>query len=270
MDVATLILLLRFIFMYKNVKNVLVTGGIVSSLLLTGAATTFAQTSTADQVRNVKPMERVLRADHLAEMATKLGLNTDEIKQELDAGKKWPDILKEHNVTQAQMESLFGKRDRPPLSNDQIADLATKLNLNVEEIKGEIAAGKELPAILKEHNITQEKMKTAFGGMRMGKGMGMWKGRGGPRMEMSPQLLEVQANILGISTDELRTTMKNRETLKTIITGKGLTMETFHQKVNAQILQMITDGKITGTQAELLQHMINHKVGNKTEVQVQK
>lgn len=267
MGVATFFLLLRFIFMHQNVKNVLVTGGIVSSLLLTGAATTFAQTSTADHVKNMKPMHHMLKADHLADMTTKLGLNTDEIKKELDAGKKWPDILKEHNVTQAQMEELFGKHMRPVLTDDQLASLATKLGLNVDEIKKEIAAGKALPAILKEHNVTQEQMKTITG--ELGLGMGIGKGRGGPRMEMSPEMLQVEANILGISPDELRATLKNRETLKTIIEGKGLTMETFHQKVNAQILQMITDGKITGTQAQLLQHMINHKVGNKTEVKVQ-
>ncbi len=267
MNVATLFLLLRFICMYKNVKKVLVTGGIVSSLLLTGTATTFAQTSTADQVKNVKPMERMLRADHLADMAAKIGLNTDEIKKELDAGKKWPDILKEHNITPAQMHSLLGKHVRPPLTDDQIAGLATKLNLKLDEIKAEIAAGKGLPTILKEHNITQTQMKTAFGDLGLGVGSG--KGRGGPRMGMSPEMLGVQANILGISTDELKATLKNRETLKTIIESKGLTVEIFHQKVNAQILQMITDGKITGTQAQLLEHMINHKVGNKTEVKVQ-
>lgn len=255
--------------MYKNVKNVLVTGGIVSSLLLTGAVTTFAQTSTADQVKNVKPMQRMLRADHLADMATKLGLNIDEIKQELDAGKKWPDILKEHNITPEQMNSVFPHPQRAKLTDAQITDIATKLSLNVDEVKAELAAGKQLPAVLKAHNITQEQMKSVFGDRGFGKGIGMGQKRGGPRMGMSPEMLAVQANILGISTEQLQTTLKDRNTLKTIIEGKGLTVESFHQQVNARILQMITDGKITGTQAELLQHMINHKVGNKTEIQVQ-
>ncbi len=288
-------------------KKILVTSGVVSSLLLTGAATTFAQTGMINQVKDTRPMHRMITAERIADMATKLGLNADEIQQELDAGKKLPEILQQHNITKEQMDKLFPRPERPKLTDEQLADIATKLSLNLDEIKSEIAAGKDLhqilkahnitpeqmesifphpqpsdeqiadiatklgldaavikqelasgkklPEILKAHNITDEQLKTVFGERKGGFG----KSRGMMMLKMSPEILEVQASILGISTDELQTAFKNRETLKSIIEGKGLTMETFHQKVNEQIKQMITEGKITGTQAELLQKMIEHK-----------
>lgn len=235
-------------------KKILVTGGVVSSLLLTGTATTFAQTSTTDQVKDMRPMHRMHTAEHIADMAAKLGLNADEVKQELDAGKKLPDILKEHNITKEQMDKLFPRPELPKLSDEQIANIATKLGLNADEIKQELAAGKKLPEILKAHNITDGQLKTVFGAKK-----GEWGKRKGMMLEMSPEILQAQAAILGISTEELQTALKNRESLKSIIESKGLTMDTFHKKVNDQIKQMITDGKITGTQAELLQKMLEHK-----------
>lgn len=236
-------------------KKILVTGGVVSSLLLTGAATTFAQTSTVDQVKNTRPMHRMLTAERIADMAAKLGLNADELKQEMNAGKKLPEILKEHNITKEQMDKLFPRPERAKMMDEHLADIATKLGLNVEEIKQDLAAGKKLPEILKDHNISDEQLKTVLGERKgdFGKRKGMMM------LQMSPEILQAQSSILGISTEELQTALKNRESLKSIIESKGLTMDTFHQKVNDQIKQMITDGKITGTQAELLQKMIEHK-----------
>lgn len=235
-------------------KKILVTSGVVSSLLLTGAATTFAQTSTVDQVKDTRPMHRMLTAEHVADMAAKLGLNADELKQELEAGKKLPEILAEHNITKDQMDKLFPRPERHKLSDEQLANLATKLGLNIDEIKQELAAGKKLPEILKEHNITAEQMKTVFGERKGGFGK-----RGGMMLQMSPEILQAQASVLGISTDELQSALKNKESLKSIIESKGFTMETFHQKVNEQIQSMISAGTISGTQAELLQKMLEHK-----------
>jgi uncharacterized protein YidB (DUF937 family) len=233
-------------------KKILVTGGVVSSLLLTGAATTFAQTGMMNQVKDTRPMHRMITGERIADMATKLGLNADEIQKELDAGKKLPDILQQHNITKEQMENIF---PHPQPSDKKITDIATKFGLDAAVIRQELATGKKLPEILKAHNITDEQLKTVFGERKGGFG----KGRGMMMLKMSPEILQVQASILGLPTEELQTAFKNRETLKSIVEAKGLTMETFHQKVNEQIKQMISDGKITGTQAELLQKMIEHK-----------
>ncbi len=236
-------------------KKILVTSGVVSSLLFTGAATTFAQTGMMNQVKDTRPMHRMITAERIADMATRLGLNADEIQKELDAGKKLPEILQQHNITKEQMDKLFPRPERPKLSDEQLADIASKLGLDLATIKQELASGKKLPEILKAHNITDEQLKTILGERKgeFGKRKGMMM------LKMAPEILQAQASILGISTEELQTAFKNRETLKSIVEAKGLTMETFHQKVNEQIKQMISDGKITGAQAELLQKMIEHK-----------
>lgn len=178
-------------------KNVLVTGGIVSSLLLTGASTTFAQ---SNPISKQHPMHHMVSTQRFVDMATKLGLNADEVKQELTTGKKWPDILKEHNITSAQIKQTLGVK------------------------------------------------KAHFGkkqGMRM--------------LKMAPELLQAQANVLGMTTDELQTALKNKQKMQDIVTSKGMTMEQFHQKVNEQIKQMIADGKITGNQAAFYQKMLDHE-----------
>lgn len=236
-------------------KKILVTSGVVSSLILTGAATTFAQTGTVAQVKDTRPMHRMITAERIADMATKLGLNADELQQELDAGKKLPEILQQHNITKEQMDKIFPRLERLKLTDEQLANIAAKLGLDVAVLKQELASGKKLPEILKAHNITGEQLKTILGERKgdFGKRKGMMM------LKMSPAILEVQASILGITTEELQASLQNRENLKSIIEEKGLTMDTFHQKVNAQIKQMITEGKITGMQAELLQKMIDHK-----------
>ena len=91
-------------------KKILVTSGVVSSLLFTGAATTFAQTGMMNQVKDTRPMHRMITAERIADMATKLGLNADEIQKELDAGKKLPEILQQHNITKEQIRNVLAEQ----------------------------------------------------------------------------------------------------------------------------------------------------------------
>lgn len=233
-------------------KNVLVTGGIVSSLLLTGASTTFAQNTSTEHNTMPKPMHRMMSVEHFADMATKLGLNADTVKQELSSGKTWQDILKENNITEAQLKTLFGT---PKINDTHLLDLATKLGLNADQVKQELASGKKWQDILTEHNITKDQVKQLITSEKPNFG----KRKGMMMLKMAPELLQAQANVLGMTTTDLQTALKNKQTLKSLVEAKGMTVEDFHQKVNEQIKAMIANGTITGKQADFYQKMLNHQ-----------
>jgi hypothetical protein len=124
-------------------KRVFVTGGMIALLLILSSSTAFA---------------------------ANLQLNPNDIeiiKSEIASGKPIKDVLVEHQITMGQIREALGavldESGHHKLSNTQIATIATKLGLDVDQIQGEIADGKSLHEILQEHNITPEQMRAAFG-----------------------------------------------------------------------------------------------------------
>jgi hypothetical protein len=102
-------------------------------------------------------------------LAANLQLNPSDIaviKSELASGKPIKDVLVEHQITMEQIRgalgAVIGEDSHHKLSNTQIATIATKLGLNVDQIQSEIASGKSLHEILKSHNITQDQVRAAL------------------------------------------------------------------------------------------------------------
>lgn len=124
-------------------KKVFITGGMIALFLILGSSTAFA---------------------------ANLQLNPGDIaiiKSELASGKPIKDVLEEHHITMEQIRGALGTilegRDHHKLSNTQIATIATKLGLDVDQIQSEIVSGKSLHEILKSHNITPDQVRDAFG-----------------------------------------------------------------------------------------------------------
>lgn len=124
-------------------KKVFITGGMIALFLILSSSTAFAA--------NLQLNPRDIA----------------EIKSEIASGKPIKDVLVEHHITMGQIREALGsvldESHRHKLSNTQIATIATKLGLDVDEIQGEIAEGKSLHDILKAHHITKDQFETAFG-----------------------------------------------------------------------------------------------------------
>ena len=124
-------------------KKVFITGGMIALFLILSSSTAFA---------------------------ANLQLNPNDIaniRSEIASGKPIKDVLVEHQITMGQIREALGsvldEQGHHKLSNTQIATIATKLGLDVDEVQAEITDGKSLHEILKDHNISREQIKAAFG-----------------------------------------------------------------------------------------------------------
>lgn len=121
-------------------KRAFVTGGMIALILILGSSTAFA---------------------------ANLQLNPSEIaliKSEISSGKPIKDVLDEHHITMGQIRNALGMalNKGGKLSNTQIAMIATRLGLDASQIQSEIASGKTLIQVLKDHNITDAQLQTVF------------------------------------------------------------------------------------------------------------
>lgn len=151
------------------------------------------------------------------------------------------------------------------LCQDFAAKLAANLGIDQDELTSAIDTTKQqmLDEAVQEGKITQEQADRiaarkdggfcgfGFNDGRMGnKGkikMGI-EGRSGGRN------LDDMANILGLTSEELKTELESGKNMQDILTGHGLTAEEFRQKMQeqreAQIARDVADGKITQEQAD--------------------
>jgi hypothetical protein len=83
-------------------KKIIATGGIVTTLLIAGASTTFAHSGINKQRPHVAPK--------LEQIAAQYGLNVEEIKEELKLGKTPRQILEEQGMTQEEIKQIFKYR----------------------------------------------------------------------------------------------------------------------------------------------------------------
>ena len=123
-------------------KKVFITGGLLALMLILSSGTAYA---------------------------AGLQLSPDEvatIRTEIQSGKPIKDVLEEHHITMGQIRGVLQgglESNGHKLSNTQIASIATKLGLDATAIQAEIASGKSLQQILKDHSITEDQLKAAFG-----------------------------------------------------------------------------------------------------------
>lgn len=140
--------------------------------------------------------------------------------------------------------------------------LINKLGLKETEVKKELEDGKTLKQVFDERGITKEQFQNAFApakNMNNGKHLGLFK-KQPPMMnlnaKMPAEILQVQAKVLGMTIDELKKALQNRQRPMDLAIAKGMTAAEFHQKVAAQLQLLIKDGKITGPKADFFNKRI--------------
>ncbi|NBV42506.1 hypothetical protein EBR96_07040 [bacterium] len=101
--------------------------------------------------------------------AQSLKLSSDEIatiKTEINSGKPVRDVLRAHNIgmesIRAALAATHPGKNKPKLTNTQIASIAAKLNLDPIVVQSEIDAGKTFQEILESHNITRDQIRKVF------------------------------------------------------------------------------------------------------------
>lgn len=210
-------------------KKLLASGSAFATLLMVGAGTSFAQvapsnSSATDQKHtpkgawhfnhNFKPNSNSDAG--MTMLATKLGLNADQVKQELQSGKTFKQILADHGITQAQIQQAFGAKDEKAMGN-------------------------------------RKGLKTNRKGMNRSQNLGNRHFGGGL---MAPEMLQAQANALGITVDQLKQDLQNKQTPRQIATAQGLTIAQFNQKLAQQLQTMIQNGTITGDKVTFFNRII--------------
>lgn len=149
------------------------------------------------------------------------------------------------------------------LYQDFVAKLAANLGIDQDELTTAIDATKQqmLDEAVQEGKITQEQADKiaerkdgGFCGFGFNDGRMGNKGNMGTEGRLGGRNLDGMAYILGITSEELQAELESGEIMQDILTGHGLTMQEFRQKMQeqreAQISQDLTDGKITQEQAD--------------------
>lgn len=107
----------------------------------------------------------------LTEIATKLGLDAAAVKEQLDSGKSFKDILTENNITHEQIKTVLGSQfeaGKGPhgqhgprqMPSEVLALQAKVLGVTVEQLQAEFADGQRITDVLKNHNMTIEEFDT--------------------------------------------------------------------------------------------------------------
>lgn len=198
-------------------KKLLATGGIVSSLFLVGTSIAFASTDTTAD----KSMHHAIPTQWVTTMASKLGLNPEEVKTELSTGKTLKDIFNEHDITPEKVKAAFG---------DHTKHKRMKM-------------GHEIGT--KPHMFT-------------GKMMHMQKDI------VQPEMFQMQATILGITTEQLQQELKDKQSFMQVVEAHGLTRADLKAKMAEAIQKLIDGGTLSAEKnafyQKLLQHQAHHKL----------
>ena len=130
--------------------------GVLALMLLTGTA--FASAVSTPSV-STSHKGIMLSDQQINTIASEFGIDAVKLKEEVVTGTKFKDILKQNNITMAQLKAVFG--NRTPTSQ-MISAFASKFNLDPTQIQTELQSGKTLKDILKEHNITAQQIRIAL------------------------------------------------------------------------------------------------------------
>lgn len=146
---------------------------------------------------------------------------------------------------------------RANIYQDFVAKLAANLGIDQEKVSAALDTTKQqmLDEAVQQGRITQEqadKMAArkdgGFCGFGPNEGKMRHKGR------MGSHNLDGMANILGISSEQLKTELESGNKMQDILTEHGLTVEQFRQKMQeqrkAELDKGVAEGKITQEQAD--------------------
>jgi len=212
---------------------------IVSVMLLlvgvtfSGVTSAFAkanlESASPGSTRPDGPLQKYLTAA----MAESLGITAEDLQKRLEAGERMWDIAKEKGVS--------------------TEDFRTKMD---EAFKKAIAAALAAGDITQAQADQRSQNRENGNGMRRG---GMRNSQFGP---MRDYMQTAMANVLGITTQELKTRFDAGEKMLDIIQKQGLTVDEFHTKMveagTKAINQAVADGKLTQEQADrIIENMKN-------------
>lgn len=147
-------------------KKVFLAGGVLALFILLGSTHAFAQSQTGINANGGNIA--------LTAVASKLHLSTEDIasmKQEVASGKSIKEVLSEHNITMDQIRSAIQTAypQTKHLSNTQIATISAKLGIDPNAVQSEINQGKSVQQIMKDFNITPDKLRSVFAEEGIGK-----------------------------------------------------------------------------------------------------
>lgn len=99
-------------------KKILATGGMLAYVLwfnATGAsAAVIPEISATDIIQGPKYHQNARREKHfeakIARLADKLGLDMDELHQDMKSGKSMKEILKKYDITKNQLREVMGNK----------------------------------------------------------------------------------------------------------------------------------------------------------------
>lgn len=262
----------------------LVAGTVLAQESVAGAATVNATASQEEAVGlTLSQMfwEKLaanlgLDKDKLAEVIKQ---TTQEVVEEAAAQGKLTDEQKEKLQARLEQGWLWrlgqGWPNRLPAAFEKLPleKLAEALGITVDQLKTELASGKKLVDILKEHGLTIEQLKAKVQGKmpleKLAEALGMTPDQlraelqSGKKLSdvakeqgLAPELrlkmlgglpFEKLAEILGLSADELQAELSSGKKLVDIAKEQGLTVEQFRAKLQEARKQFRAAGKQLGS-----------------------
>lgn len=110
-------------------------------------------------------------------------------------------------------------------------DAAKVLGLTADELRTELESGKDLEQIITDKGLTMDDFQQGLNGLR-DKADSFQNAPPPPPPGKGPEQFFTDASeVLGISSDELKTELESGNDLQTIIKEQGLTMEDFQQQL---------------------------------------
>lgn len=276
-------------------KKLLATGGIVSSLFMMGSSMTYAASNTTTEHSRAHTMS----TEWMTTVASKLGLDIEQVKTELAAGKTLKDIFSEHNITDASVKAVLGDMTPPrglgmkgmhrglrEIPTEMLQVQANVLGVTVDQLKTEMQTAHTPMELAKAHNISAADFHTkmiaevqkiidsgtlssdqltkyqeilthlksdkpgAFKGHQMKKGM--------DRGPAQPEMLQLQANVLGITTDQLKTELAEKHSFMKVVEAHGLTRADLKMKMKDGIQKLIDSGTLSSGKVAFYQKLLEH------------
>ncbi|MCL6634629.1 MAG: YckD family protein [Peptococcaceae bacterium] len=148
-----------------------------------------------------------------------------------------------------------------------VSKLAANLGVDQNKVTAALDATRKqmLDEAVQEGKLTQEQADKIASGKDLGFGMfGFHPGRGhgfmGEGFKGRGPKLDDAAAVLGITVDQLQGELQSGKNMEQIVTGYGMTMEQFQQKMldlkKEAVAKAVSDGKMSQEQADrILQHM---------------
>jgi DNA-directed RNA polymerase specialized sigma subunit len=180
-------------------------------------------------------------------VAEKLGMTSDELMTELQAGKSIADVAAEKNVSvDTLVDAILAPR------SDRLKEMVTNGRLTQEQADARLAEMKS--------KVTERLNQQGLG---QGSGQGMMGGMGGGRLgEMRNQVMSIVTEKLGMTQAELMTELQAGKSIADVAKEKNVAVGDIAEAILApqtdKLKELVTDGQLT--QAEVDNYLANRRV----------